>query len=364
MIEGQEGVTWEQWVALARVCEARGFQGLFRSDHYLSFDRPDERGALDAWSTLAGLAAVTERIRLGTMVSPVTFRHPSVLAKSVATVDHISGGRVELAMGAGWFEREHEAFGFAFPSDGERMDVLTEQVEIVHRLWDRSEDAVTFEGAHYRLDAVRSLPFPLQEPHPPLILGGGAGPRAAALAARWADEYDVVSVGPGEARSARARLSAACEAIGRDPRSLRMSLMTGVVVAADRSGLERRMAAVMDREGESGMWATRSNDGVPRIAGTVDEALQRLAEYAEAGVDRILMQHLVHEDLEMLELIGAEIVPRAAELSPQLPATTARTSSAYRSSLAGPTPETAARSAQSLHRRSAISASVRSWNTT
>ena len=315
MIEGQEGVTWEQWMDLARVCEARGFQGLFRSDHYLSFDRPRERGTLDAWATLAGLAAVTERIRLGTMVSPVTFRHPSVLAKSVATVDHISGGRVKLGMGAGWFEREHEAFGFVFPPDGERMNLLAEHVEIVHRLWDRSEDAVTFEGVHYRLDAVRSLPVPIQEPHPPLILGGGAGPRAAALAARWADEYDVVSVGPGEARSARARLSEACEAIGRDPRSLRMSLMTGVVVAADRSQLERRMASVMDREGESGA----VGDALERwraegIAGTVDEALQRLAEYAEAGVDRILMQHLVHEDLEMLELIGTEIVPRAADL--------------------------------------------------
>ncbi len=315
MIEGQEGVTWQQWVDIARVCEARGFQGLFRSDHYVSFDRPGERGTLDAWVTLAGLAAVTERIRLGTMVSPVTFRHPSVLAKSVATVDHISGGRVELGMGAGWFEREHDAFGFAFPPNGERMDVLAEQVEIVHRLWDRSEDAVTFEGAHYRLDAVRSLPFPMQEPHPPLILGGGARPRAAALAARWADEYDVVSVGPDDARGARTRLSEACESGGRDPRSLRMSLMTGVVVAGDRSQLERRMTAVMEREGESG----DVRDALERwraegIAGTVDEALQRLAEYSEAGVDRILMQHLVHEDLEMLELIGEEIVPAAVDL--------------------------------------------------
>jgi F420-dependent oxidoreductase-like protein len=315
MIEGQEGVTWEQWLGLARACETLGFDGLFRSDHYLSFDRPGERGTLDAWTTLAGLAAVTERIRLGTMVSPATFRHPCVLAKSVVTVDHISGGRVELAMGAGWYEREHDAFGFPFPPAAERFDMLAEQVEIVHRLWDRAEEDVSFAGEHYRLDAVTSLPRAVQEPHPPLILGGGAGPRAAALAARWADEYDVVSVSPAEARDARDRLAASCEAIGRDPASLRLSLMTRTVVAADRRELERRAAAVMDREGETGdvgeaIEAWRAEG----IVGTVDEVLARLAEYAKAGVQRILLQHLVHDDLEMLELIGAEIIPRAPGL--------------------------------------------------
>jgi F420-dependent oxidoreductase-like protein len=315
MIEGQEGVTWDQWVSLARTCEDQGFLGLFRSDHYLSFDRPGERGALDAWSTLAGLAALTERIRLGTMVSPVTFRHPSVLAKSVATVDHVSGGRAELGMGAGWFEREHEAFGFPFPANVDRMDLLAEQAEIVHRLWDRTEEEVTFSGSHYRLEGVRALPYPVQDPHPPLIFGGGAGPRSAALAARWADEYDVVYVGPDEARDARARLSASCEAIGRDPGSLRLSLMTGAVVGADLPEVERRAAALMDRDGKSGgvgeaieRW--RSD----RLVGTVDDVLERLGEYAEAGVERVLMQHLVHDDLEMVELIGAEIVPAAADL--------------------------------------------------
>ena len=135
MIEGQEGVTWDQWVSLARACETFGYEGLFRSDHYLSFSHPHERGALDAWATLAALGAITERIRLGSMVSPVTFRHPAELAKSVVTADHASRGRVELGMGAGWFEREHRAFGFPFPATRERMDILTEQVEIVHRLW-------------------------------------------------------------------------------------------------------------------------------------------------------------------------------------------------------------------------------------
>jgi F420-dependent oxidoreductase-like protein len=315
MIEGQEGVTWEQWLALARACETLGFDGLFRSDHYLSFDRPGERGTLDAWTTLAGLASVTERIRLGTMVSPATFRHPSVLAKSVITADHISGGRVELGMGAGWFAREHEGFGFPFASAAMRFDVLAEQVEIVHRLWDREENEVTFEGAHYQLDAVQALPKGVQEPHPPLVLGGGAGPRSAALAARWADEYDVVYVDPAQTRAARVRLAASCEAIGRNPDSLRLSLMTGAVVAADRRELERRVAAVMEREGESGdVGDAIEGWRADRLVGTVDEVLARLVEYAQAGVQRVLLQHLVHDDLEMLALIGAEILPAAAAL--------------------------------------------------
>jgi len=315
MIEGQEGVGWDQWVALARACERYGLHGLFRSDHYLSFDDPRGRGALDAWTTLAALAAVTERIRLGTMVSPVTFRHPALLAKSVVTADHVSGGRIELGMGAGWFEQEHRAYGFPFPSDAERIEILSEQVEIVHRLWDRDEDEVSFEGTHYRLEACPALPKPVQEPHPPMILGGGAGPRAAALAARWADEYNITSSSPEDAAGARRRLSNACEAIGRDPSTLRLSLMTGVVVGRDRRELEARASALMEREGESGdpgeaieRW---SADG---FAGTADQVLERLARYAEAGVRRVMLQHLVHEDLETVELIGTEIVPGAAGL--------------------------------------------------
>ncbi len=315
MVEGQEGVTWERWLDLARSCERHGFQGLFRSDHYLSFDDPAERGALDAWSTLAALAPLTERIRLGTMVSPITFRHPAVLAKSVVTVDHVSGGRVELGIGAGWFEREHHAFGFPFPTTGDRMDILTEQVEIVHRLWDRDEDEVTFQGAHYRLEACPSMPRPIQEPHPPLILGGGAGPRSVALAARWADEYNVNYVGPERVREARSRLIESCDAIGRDPDTVRLSLMTGFVVGADRKELERRASALMDREGESGdvggfLERWRSD----RLVGTVDEVVGRLGEYAGAGVERVLLQHLVHDDVEVLELIGSEIIPAAADL--------------------------------------------------
>jgi F420-dependent oxidoreductase-like protein len=313
MIEGQEGVTWDQWLSLALACEEHGFDGLFRSDHYLSFDHPRERGAFDAWATLAALASITERIRLGTLVSPGGFRHPSELAKSVVTVDHASDGRVELGMGAGWFEREHRAFGFPFPSDAERMDVTTEQIEIVHRLW--SEDEVDFEGRHYRLESCTSLPRPLQEPHPPLIVGGSAGPRSVALAARWADEYNVVFVDPDTARTYRERLEAACEAIERDPGEVRFSVMTRLLVGADEDDLRRRAASLMERIDEDGDVEAFIEGMRPTMtAGTVEQVLERIAEYAAAGAERIFLQHLVHDDLETVVLIGREIVPEAASL--------------------------------------------------
>ena len=236
MIEGQEDVSWEQWVALARACEEGGLEGLFRSDHYQSvFDIPG-RGSLDAWATLAGLAAVTERIRLGTMVSPATFRRPSVLARMVATADHISGGRIELGLGAGWNAHEHEAYGFPFPDLGERMEILEEQLEIVHRQW--TEEELSFEGRHYRLERCRAEPKPLQQPHPPLILGGAAGPRAARLAAQWADEYNTTFATAEECRERRARIVNACEQAGREP--ITFSLMTVCVVGRDpREVLDR-----------------------------------------------------------------------------------------------------------------------------
>ena len=250
MIEGQEDVTWEQWAGLARACEEHGLEGLFRSDHYTSVFDIEDRGSLDAWTTLAALATVTERIRLGTLVSPATFRHPSLLAKAVVTADHVSGGRVELGIGAGWHRREHAAYGFPFPETGERMDLLAEQIEIVHRQW--SEDEVSFEGRHYRLDAVRALPGPVQDPHPPLIVGGHAGPRSVALAARWADEYNVFSSTPAECAEMRARVAGAWEREGRD--RLVFSLMTGCVVGRDAGLLEHAEALhdLLDRPHDPG----------------------------------------------------------------------------------------------------------------
>jgi F420-dependent oxidoreductase-like protein len=307
MIEGQEGVSWEQWVALARVCEESGIEGLFRSDHYQSvFDLPGH-GSLDAWATLAGLAAVTERIRLGTMVSPATFRRPSVLARLVATADHISSGRIELGLGAGWNTREHEAHGFPFPELGERMEILEEQLEIVHRQW--TEEEFSFEGRHYQLERCRAEPKPLQQPHPPLILGGAAGPRGARLAARWADEYNTTFATPKECRERRARIVEACEQAGREP--ITFSLMTACVVGRDPR-------EVLDRTRRRLELSGRDDDPIvllgqeDKLVGTVEEIVARLKEHELAGVERVFLQHLDHADLDMVGLIGKELVPALA----------------------------------------------------
>lgn len=175
MIEGQEGVSWPQWVGLAQACERHRIPALFRSDHHLNLDgRHPERGSLDAWGTLCALAAVTSSVRLGTMVSPATFRHPSELAKIVTTADHVSEGRVELGLGAGWHEREHEAYGFPFAPTRERVDVLEEQLEVVLGHWS-PDRPFAFDGEHYRLRDLDAQPKPVQRPHPPLIIGGSGG---------------------------------------------------------------------------------------------------------------------------------------------------------------------------------------------
>ena len=306
MIEGQEDVTWDQWCALAEACENSALEGLFRSDHYLSVSGRRDLGSLDAWTTLAGLAARTKRIRLGTLVSPVTFRHPSVLAKSVATVDHISGGRAELGIGAGWNVAEHTAYGFPFPDAGVRLEMLAEQIEIVHRQW--SDLPFEFTGKHYALDDLNALPKPLQEPHPNLIVGGGANPRSASLAARWADEYNVIYQSPAACSDRRERVAAAWQAEGRDPATLVFSLMTGCIVGANRRELENRARRVMelsDERGPVGDWIdARREDWV---IGTVSEVVDHLGRLRDAGVERVMLQHLAHDDVDMVALIGTEV---------------------------------------------------------
>jgi F420-dependent oxidoreductase-like protein len=306
MIEGQEDVGWDDWVAIARACERLGFEALFRSDHYGSVEGVATRGSLDAWATLSALAAVTSTLRLGTLVSPATFRHPSVLAKSAVTADHISGGRVEVGIGTGWNEAEHRAYGFRFPSMRERMDRLAEQLEIVTRSW--QDGAYSFAGEHWSVEELDALPKPVQSPLP-LLMGGAAKARGAALAARYADEYNVVHAAPEEAAAARERLAAACRDAGRDPATLRFSLMHALLIGADDADLRSRADRLADwspapvsLEELRGEW----------IAGTPDQVIARLREYEAVGVERVMLQHLLHRDEAALELFASEVMPAFA----------------------------------------------------
>jgi F420-dependent oxidoreductase-like protein len=302
MIEGQEDVTWEQWLALAGACEEHGLEGMFRSDHYESVMGMRERGSLDAWATLAALAARTRRIRLGTLVSPATFRHPSVLAKMVATVDHVSGGRAELGLGAGWHQGEHRAYGFEFPPTPTRMERLAEQLEIVTRSW--TEDAVEFQGRHYQVQDLRALPKPVQRPRPTLLVGGGAGPKSLALAARFADEYNTVGVSLEELPERHGRLLDAWREAGRDPEEARLSLMTTCVVGRDRAEVSERVGRVLAAIGSHDSVAEVVEARPNWLLGTVDEVAERLRGLEAAGVGRVMLQHLDHADTEMVAVLG------------------------------------------------------------
>jgi F420-dependent oxidoreductase-like protein len=305
MIEGQEGVEWPQWVALARACEEHGIPALFRSDHYLNLDgQHPERGSLDAWGTLCALAAVTDTLRLGTLVSPATFRHPSNLAKLVATADQISGGRVELGLGAGWHEREHEAYGFPFPPTKVRMDTLAEQLEVVLGNW--SEEEASFDGEHYELRRLNAQPKPVQRPYPPLIMGGNAGPRSARLAARFADEYNTAFPTVEQVQERRGRIGEACERAGRDP--IPFSVMTCVIVGGDEDEVRERVRRVAEKIGGDGDRLFK-DPPAPWIVGTIDRAAERFSELGEAGVARVMCQHLLHEDADAVAHL-AEIAQR------------------------------------------------------
>ena len=235
------------------------------------------------------------------MVSPATFRHPSLLAKLVTTADHVSGGRVELGLGAGWHEPEHRAYGFEFPSTRVRMERLAEQLQIVHGCW--GPGPFSFEGRHWQLEELDALPKPVQQPHPPLIMGGSAGPRSARLAARWADEYNTSFATLDELLPMKARIDAACEAAGRDP--IPFSLMTGVLVGRDRAEYEERRRLLTEFRGAApggGAW----------ITGTVDEVAEQLGALRDAGVARVMCQHLLYGDLDAVALIGRELAPLVA----------------------------------------------------
>ena len=311
MIEGQEDVNWVDWQAIAAACEEYGVGTLFRSDHYLSVDDRRERGSLDAWATIAALAATTERLRLGTLVSPATFRHPAVLAKMAVSADHISGGRVELGIGAGWWDREHEAYGFELPEVGPRMDALEEQMELIRRYWE--EGPFNYEGRYYRAKNLDAMPKPMRQPRLPLILGGKGGPRSLRLAVALADEYNTVMSTAAEIADVRKRLDEACEAAERDPKTLPLSMMTGWLVGADEAELRERASrlAQWKGEGEDGE-AFLAGLRESTIKGTTEQAIEQLRELEAAGLTRIMGQHLLHRDLDAIELMGKEIAPALA----------------------------------------------------
>ena len=285
MIEGQEGVSWEDWLALARACEEHGVEALYRSDHYLS-QTDGGRPALDAWAVIPALAAQTTRLELGTLVSPVTFRAPAVLANSAATANEIAAGRVSLGMGTGWMEAEHEAFGLPFPDMKTRLGWLAEQLEAVRGFW---------EG---RL-----------QPH--LIVGGSGLSGTLRPAARWADEYNTIFATPQECAERRAKLVLACEREGREP--IPLSLMTACAIGRTPDEARERIRRRLDRAGQQvDPDEYQAARGAAAVLGTLQEAAERLRAYEQAGVERVMLQHLDHRDLEMVALIGLELAPAVA----------------------------------------------------
>jgi F420-dependent oxidoreductase-like protein len=300
--EPQQGASYDDLLAVAHETEALGFDAFFRSDHYLWMgDGTGEPGPTDAWVTLAGLARETARIRLGTLVTAATFRLPGPLAISVAQVDAMSGGRVELGLGSGWFDAEHAAYGIPFPSLGERFDRLEEQLAIVTGLWETPRgERFSFEGAHYRLTDSPALPKPVQSPRPPVIVGGFGKRRTPALAARYADEFNVPFAPLADFRSQQDVVSAACEGAQRDPASLVRSAALVLCCGEDEDDFRRRAAAIGRQPDE-----VRANGA----AGTVGEVVDKLGAFAQAGAERIYLQVLDLHDLNHLRLVASDVVP-------------------------------------------------------
>ena len=301
MTEPQMGASYEDLLAVARTAEDSGFGAFFRSDHYLTMDPGSDGlpGPTDAWTTLAGLARETSRIRLGTLVSSATFRLPGVLAIQAAQVDAMSGGRVEIGLGAGWFEAEHEAYGIPFPPLGERFDRLTEQLEIITGLWATPVgERYAFAGRHYTVTDSPALPKPVQQPLP-VIVGGGGPKRTPALAARFAHEFNLPFPTVEEARARFAVVAEACRAIGRADDPIFSVMVTAGVGRTDAEAAAR----TADFEDKQAL-AERG------VVGTPQQAVETLGRLAEAGCQRVYLQLRDLRDLEQVELIGAEVIGR------------------------------------------------------
>ncbi len=313
MIEPQQGLTYDEQLAIARRAESLGFETLFRSDHYESF--PGEAGnpTTDAWAVLAGLARETSTIGLGALVSPVTFRTPGNLAKVAVTVDEMSGGRIELGVGAGWHEHEHEAHGVPFPPMEERAERLEETLEILHGLWE-GPDGWSFEGTHYAVRDALFRPKPgsvggREGGRPNLITGGGGTPRGYRIAARYSDEFNLSSTSPDEAVEKYGKLDEACRAIGRDPKTITHSMMAGVLMGRDADELGRRSAELAALfGGPDAAFEEWLNKRTPRwVYGSPEEAREQVARFEAAGAERLMLQDFLPWDLEMIDLMAEAI---------------------------------------------------------
>ncbi|NYG57311.1 alkanesulfonate monooxygenase [Nocardioides daedukensis] len=299
--EPQQGATYDDLLRVALAAEELGFGAFFRSDHYLGMGTEGLPGSTDAWTTLAGLARDTTTIRLGTMMTSATFRHPGVLAIQVAQVDQMSGGRVELGIGAGWFEEEHRQYGIPFPSTGERFDRFEEQLEIITGLWNTPlGERFTHEGATWPITESRALPKPVQSPAPPVLIGGLGKRRTPELTARFANEFNLPFCSLETTRDQFARVRAACEAIGRDPEDLVWSNALVLCVGRDEAEIKRRADAIgrdVDELRENG------------LAGTPEEVVTRMQEYGAAGAQRLYLQTLDLTDLDHLTLVAEQVMP-------------------------------------------------------
>ena len=302
--EPQQGATYDDLLAVALEAERLGFDAFFRSDHYLAMGVEGLPGPSDAWVTLAGLARETSTIRLGTMMTSATFRHPGPLAISVANVDQMSGGRVELGIGAGWFEEEHTKYGIPFPSTGERFDVLEDSLAIITGLW-ASAGGFSYDGHRYQVTDSPALPKPVQA-RPPVIIGGTGAKRTPALTAQYADEFNLPFVDEAVTEKQFARVREACERRDRDPGDLVYSNALVLCVGADEDEVARRAKAI-GREPDE----LRENG----LAGTPDEVLDKIGRYAALGSQRLYLQVLDLSDLDHLRLVAADVLPQARAIT-------------------------------------------------
>lgn len=307
MTEPQQGLSYEELLAIVRAAEAAGMEAFFRSDHYASFPGESGKPTTDAWATLAGLARETSSIRLGVLVSPVTFRIPGNLAKVIQTVDEMANGRIEAGFGAGWNAEEHEQLGIPFPPIGERFDMLEEQMAILHGLW-TEPDGWSYEGQHWQVRGTKRHGEIARggRRHPHIVFGGKGGPRLAALVARYGDEFNLNSASPDDAPAAYARVRSACEAEGRDPDEIVYSAMTGVLVAETESDLRARVGDLLGTLGQSEVegdaWLAERRKRW--IMGTPDEAHERVRALERQGTERIMLQDFLPRDLDHVRLLG------------------------------------------------------------